>query len=504
MTTRHQEVHEVPELVEERRDLRVQHQRGVAVLRLGEVADETALGQELAVETDDEVDHHRVLVLVLAREHVQVEATDDLALLEQVVGHDVRVPRVRILHDLERDAVQLGRQFEQSLQRGVVREVRARLLAVEFEALLANALDQVDPFVQFDRIGRGVGLALLLEQVRVLLGAAHRREVADLIDELRDPATGLGHLVLGDVVRPRVVSQELRQFAAARQEAAQRIEVLRVRARHGLHVESLPYVHVVRVHHDRQRIGRIGRDGHGAVLAFGMRGQEVGRQSAEHGVPALEHDRLRTLCDRPVERLPQLDHPVLQGSHAIARRFVAIDTRATEVPQSVLEAPARRRIGVRRQLQLGQALEHLTVQRHLGREGGGLLLARLGQLAHVGVRMHRRHHTRGMQDLHQRQTDPIEGTHDVAGRRIGVERNERIAAPLRLGEGSGNLMQTIDVKAHGRSEKNSVRRLAWARAGNGIDGQRTSAGACRDASRRTRRGVDAARGSRGCRRRAAP
>ena len=79
------------------------------------------------------------------------------------------------------------------------------------------------------------------------------------------------------------------------------------------------------------------------------------------------------------------------------------------------------------------------------------MLARLGQLAHVGVRMHRRHHTRGMQDLHQRQTDPIEGTHDVAGRRIGIERNERIAAPLRLGEGSGNLMQTIDVKAHGRS-----------------------------------------------------
>ena len=77
-------VHEVAELVEHRDDVVVLHQRGLVDRRIGEVADEHALGELLAAHAVLERELRRVLVLALARMHVEVDPAELLA-----AAHDV-------------------------------------------------------------------------------------------------------------------------------------------------------------------------------------------------------------------------------------------------------------------------------------------------------------------------------------------------------------------------------------------------------------------------------
>ena len=89
-------VHQVAELVEESDDVGVLQQAGVAGVAAGEVADQRGLRQRAATDAGDDGRGGEPLVLAFARVHVEIEAADELAAVEDLEDRDGGVPgRVR-------------------------------------------------------------------------------------------------------------------------------------------------------------------------------------------------------------------------------------------------------------------------------------------------------------------------------------------------------------------------------------------------------------------------
>jgi len=86
-------VDEVPELVEHGHDVVVLHQAACG----REVAHQDALGQPLPSRPERSVNCGRVLVLALARVHVEVDPAQPLGAAEDVVGIDLGRPHVGVL-----------------------------------------------------------------------------------------------------------------------------------------------------------------------------------------------------------------------------------------------------------------------------------------------------------------------------------------------------------------------------------------------------------------------
>jgi hypothetical protein len=165
-------VQQVAELVEERVDVVVLAQPGIARLAAGEVADQRRLRDLAALDAGADVELRGMVVLVVARVHVEVEAAGELAAIVEFVALDRRIPHRRILHAAELDAEQLGGDVEHALLDLVVRQVRAQLLRVERVVALAHLLGVVGGLPEVH--GRGARSVLLLarQQLRVLASLA--------------------------------------------------------------------------------------------------------------------------------------------------------------------------------------------------------------------------------------------------------------------------------------------------------------------------------------------
>jgi len=85
-------VHEVAEFVEESFDVAVIHEAGVGGGGHGEIADQDSLRQLFAADAVEHRGHFGVAVLARARVHVEIEAADGLAAVDDDPGFDGGIP----------------------------------------------------------------------------------------------------------------------------------------------------------------------------------------------------------------------------------------------------------------------------------------------------------------------------------------------------------------------------------------------------------------------------
>ena len=124
-------VHEVTEFMEESFDVAVIHEAGIGGGGHGEVADEDSFGQLFAADAVEHRRHFGVAVFAGARMHVEIEAADGLAAVDDDPGFDGGIPRGNILFLLEADVEEVRGGVEDSLLHLHEREVRADGLRVE-------------------------------------------------------------------------------------------------------------------------------------------------------------------------------------------------------------------------------------------------------------------------------------------------------------------------------------------------------------------------------------
>ena len=96
-------MHEVAELVEESFHVAVVHQAGVGGSGHGKVADQDGFGQLLAADAVEHRHHFGVAVLAGARVHVEIEAADGLAVIDDDPGFDRGIPCGDVRFLLEAD-----------------------------------------------------------------------------------------------------------------------------------------------------------------------------------------------------------------------------------------------------------------------------------------------------------------------------------------------------------------------------------------------------------------
>src|SRR6266566_387968 len=158
-------MHEVPELVEVRHDLRVLHERGARERRrVREVAAEDTVSDLLAADTEPQRSVEEPLVLAFARMHVERDAAGGVAVDRDVKALHRRVPALLVHRRGEAHAEELAVQVQDRLAHATVLEIGTHFLRVEVEALRLHAVQVVLPLPVPD--GRRAGMidALLLEE----------------------------------------------------------------------------------------------------------------------------------------------------------------------------------------------------------------------------------------------------------------------------------------------------------------------------------------------------
>src|SRR3984957_2113289 len=131
-------VHEVTEFMEEGFDVAVINETGIRGGGYGEVADEDSLGQLLAADAVEPRRHFGVAVFAGARMHVEIEAADGLAAVDDDPGFHGEIPRGNILFLLEADVEEVGAGVEDSLLHPHEGEVRTDGLRVEVILVATN------------------------------------------------------------------------------------------------------------------------------------------------------------------------------------------------------------------------------------------------------------------------------------------------------------------------------------------------------------------------------
>src|SRR2546422_2636161 len=133
-------------------------------------------------------------------------------------------------HAFVADAEQLAGDLEETLEDVRESEVRPKEFRVELEILGAHQL-RIEirvPRVEGGRARRVLPFAV--DQDRGVFLRAFLRGGADLRQEVADAFRGSDHLVLHDVIREALVSEDPREFVARRHELGQRPEVRRMTA----------------------------------------------------------------------------------------------------------------------------------------------------------------------------------------------------------------------------------------------------------------------------------
>jgi hypothetical protein len=372
----------VAELVEEGLDVVVLQQPRLAWRGPREIAHQSSFRELSPTHAVQDGEFGRVLVLVGARVHVEVDSAQPLATLVHVVALDVGRPPTRRLHPAVLDAEELRRHLEQPLLHPFVGVVGPHRLRVESELLRLDALLVVVllPVMHGDGVRQVAPLAF--QKLGVVLLRTGGRDGRDPSDEFRSRDLVADHLVLSDVGGPILVPEPPGQLVAARQEPIEAGHVRGITPIAKLPVEPLARPSARGVRHERRVVGVVGGDLDHAVRPRGMRPHVIVGQPLE--VPWLDGDGPAVGLHVAGELLSDERQLVVELADALPRGLVSVHAGAPEIPQGALDVVARARI-LARDVEPAQRLVHASVQRQLGHELHGFLSALLGSSAHLGV-----------------------------------------------------------------------------------------------------------------------
>src|SRR6267143_4193513 len=167
-------------------------------------------------------------VFVLAGMEVQVEPPNPASSIVDVVHLDGLVPNRYSFDAFVRHAEELAGNLEETVLYLREREVRSKQFRIEVEVLRAHEL-RVEVRVPRLEAGRaGCILPLPRREEGGVLFRADLRGGPHLREELRDSFRGAHHLVLDDVVREALVSEDRGELVADRQEFSEDLRVGRV------------------------------------------------------------------------------------------------------------------------------------------------------------------------------------------------------------------------------------------------------------------------------------
>ena len=288
-------------------------------------------------------------------------------------------------HPLVSDSEQFAGDREQALEDLREREVRPEELRVEVEVLRPHEFGIEVRVPCLDR-GRGGHVLLLAgdQELGVLL-RPFLRSGADLREEVADALRGSDHLVLYDVVREALVSEDPREFVARGHELGQRREVRGMAAVQVLPLEAPPDLRVLGISEDGDDVRVLRRDRDPAVGSGRMRLHEIGRQAREVR-RSVDLDRTLVLADRAVEVLPGRGHLVPESLDPLAGRGVSVDPGQTEVPEDLADRVLRLGI-LLRHIEVDERIIQRAVQGEVRREPLRLLVPLVRGLADRGIRM---------------------------------------------------------------------------------------------------------------------
>ncbi|EAU67149.1 hypothetical protein STIAU_0530 [Stigmatella aurantiaca DW4/3-1] len=381
LVAREDGVQQVPELVEERLDFIVRHQLAGA----REVAHQHALREALAGLARHQIELRRVLVLVIPRVHVEVDAAQGLAALHHVISLHLGVPYRGVLHGLKGDAPEVGGDAHHPLFHARILEVGAHRLGVEPEALRPQPVLVV---VLLPRLHGGGALHILLlplQQLRHLPLGPGPRHALELLDEAGRHLGRARHPGLGVVGRPARIAQERRQLVPLGDELRQDGLVLGEGALPVGAPQLLARLGVLRVRHQREVVRVVGRDDHLAVLARRVRPEIVLRQPLQ--LLGRERDGAHVLGDVLAELLAELEDLLVERLHLGPGGVVPVHARAAEVEQRALH-PVARGVIRPREVHRGQGVINPSILGDLHVGGVHQLLARAGRIPHGRVRVH--------------------------------------------------------------------------------------------------------------------
>ena len=428
VTSEHR-VEQVPELVEQGLDLQVLHE-GRPLLRIGEVAHQGGLRERRLAGPSDQDRGRRVCVLVLPRMEIQVEPADPLRALVHIVGLDRLVPHGDVGDALVPNAEKFRGDVEEAPQDLLEGEVRPQELRVEIERLGADQFRVVVrvPCVERRRSRRVLAFSVE-EKAGVLLRPTFRRR-ADLREEVRDPFRGADHLVLHNVVREGVVSEQRGELVPGLEELRECREIRGMRAVEVLSLQPSAHLRVLRIAEDGDEVRIVGRDRDLAVGTGRMGPHEVVREAREV-LRAVDLDRPDVFSDRAIEVLPDRGHLVAQFLDPRPGGLVLVDARETEVSEDFSHRELRVRV-LARHVEADERIVEGPVQREVRREALRLLVPFVRRRPDRGVRMDVEQELRLALDLGEVEQQAIVGDEEVADRppAMALEDLGQVAAAL--------------------------------------------------------------------------
>ena len=379
-------MHQVSELVEERRHLVERHQAGVAGFAAGEAADQHHFGELPAADAGAR-GRGRGAAAALAgpRVHVEIDARNEAPVVEHLVRLDRSVPHRQRRCRPELETEQLAADGEHAGPHALVREVRAHGLRVEVVARLPHQLRVVTPLPRVH--GRRTRLILFLateNQLVVGVGLLRRRG-----DNARDERGGVlrrGRHAVGQVERrPVLESERARQLVPRLDQFLQHVEVGRIGDVVRLDQHTATQVVALRIQHHRLQVRGARRQLDRAVRCRLVGGNKIRRQAGQ--LPGVGHGQgARAVANVAIELLSQADQQVAQFVDLRARGRVLVDAFLAIVVQFQREVAGQvgRRAGC---VGAGQRRVSRLVQRQLGFKCIGGLRQGLGRGAHGRIGM---------------------------------------------------------------------------------------------------------------------
>ena len=228
-------------------------------------------------------------------------------------------------------------------------------LRVEPELLGAHALLERFGIPGVDAFGGRIVAPLPRQERFVILPGPGLRRRGDPLDEVVRRRGAADHLVLRHVRRPALVAEQPRHLVAAGEHPVEHLQVSRMRALAVDLPELLARGAAARIRHERDVIGRIGRDG-----ARRMGAHVVRRKTLEPVRTDL--DAPHVVADVALEFLADADQLLVQSTHPRSRGLVLVDARPAEIAKHAEQVPARRLV-LPRGVDAGERPVHLRVER---------------------------------------------------------------------------------------------------------------------------------------------
>ena len=263
-------VHQVAELVEEGDDVGVLQQAGIVGIACGEVADERGFRHGAAADAGDDGRGGEPFVLALARMHVEIEAADGPAAVEDLEDGDGRVPGGRAGRT-ELDFEEARGGLEDAGLDLRVGEVGADGLGVEVEGGAAELLVPVAAAGDVDaRSGSGWRLRAKSRTSSMLAAGALAAGLVELGEEGADIGGRAHHLVGGGQIGPAAEAEDGGDLLAGGEQVKENLLVGRIGA--GVVGEEHALARSSGLDgegHHRLHLGRVGGEGD-AALGVGL------------------------------------------------------------------------------------------------------------------------------------------------------------------------------------------------------------------------------------------